>query len=339
VLSLFAGVVLTPVAIALLAGGARAIAVAMAAEQDPSIGALVAVIAAASLLGIVAATTAGSAVGALVSGTAFGVAPGAGFLVAPESIARSTTQAFDPLGPIGGEHVLDGLLALGRTASLLVLGLTLVLVGVAATIARRAGKTLERDEAIAAAAAADAVSPFAPGGRPAAVPTPPRARVVDHLVALAMGLLMTPLALVLISAGSAEVSDSIARGDAVTPGLLLGTGALGTALLVAVVLGAGWSSLGLLAGALVWGAVPGAMGLFSPLWLDRAVGGFLAGLGETLDPDSVDGLATLTELGVLLAWGAVGLLGALGVHAARRDGRRREQAEIAVMRSTGRPVR
>lgn len=339
VLSLFAGIVLTPVAIACLAGGARAIASSMAADRDPGVGALVAVIAAAGLLGIVAATTAGSAVGALVSGAVYGVLPGIGFLVAPESVARSTTGAFEPITPIGGDHVLDGFLALGRTASLLVLGLTLVLVGCGAAIARRSGKSYERDEARATMAAADIASPFAPGGPPATVPTPPRARVVDHLVAVALGALITPVAIVLIAAGSAEIATAVQRGEPVTAGLLLGSGALGTALLAAVVLSAGWSSFGLLAGSLAYGVVPGAMGLFSPTWLDRGVGGFLAGLGEALDPTAVAGLTTLTELGVLLAWGAVGALGALGIHAARRDGRRRERAEIAVMQANGLPVR
>lgn len=338
VLSLFAGIVLTPVAIALLAGGAHALSRATTAGQDTSVGGLVAVIAAAGLLGLVAATTAGSAVGSLVSGVGYGVAPGVGFLVAPESVSRSTARTFDLVGPLGNDDVLAGLLALGRTAGLLLLGLTLVLVGVAATIARRAGKAYERDEALATVAAADLVSPFAAGGRPPTVPTPPRARGVDHLVALAIGALMTPVALALIAAGSAEVAAVVQRGDDLTAGLLLGSGVLGTGLLVAIVLAAGWSSFGLLTASLAYGVVPGAMGLLSPIWLDRAVGGFLGTLGEALDPISVDGLTTLTELGVLLAWGAVGALGALGVHAARRDGRRRERAEIAVMRATGRPV-
>jgi hypothetical protein len=332
VLSLFAGLVLTPLALACLAGGARSIAVAIAVERSPSVAALAAALAGAALLGVVAATAAGSAVGPILGGLIYGVAPGAAFLLSPSEAALATTSAFEPLRPISGENLVAGLITLGRTASLLVLGLTLVLVGVAAVIARNAGKQLERAEARAIA------QRYPSPGQPVGAPVPPRTRRLAHVLSLGLGLLVTPVALVLIAAGSAELSGAAESGDPVTAGLMLGSGLLGTVLLVVVVLSAGWSTLGLLVGSLLYGVVPGLVGLLWSFWADRGVGGVLLRLGDALDPLSQAGIQELTGLGVLLAWGSVGSLGALGIHRARKDGRRRERAELTIRRLTSPPA-
>jgi hypothetical protein len=330
VLSIFAAMVLTPVALACLSGGGRAIRAAVAAEQSPSPAAFVAVLAAAGLLGIVAVAAAGSASGPLVGGTLFGLVPGVAFLLWPQTLSRVTTAALEPIQPLGAQPVVEGLITLGQSASLLVLGLVLVLVGVAATVARRAGRSTERTEALAAAPRS--------GPYPSR-PTAPRTRLVDHLASLALGLVVMPLALVLVAAGIAEIGTAAEQGDAVTPGLLLGSGVLGSALLAVVVLSAGWSTLGLLVGSLAYAVVPGLLGLVSTAWSDRGVAGLLLQVGDALDPVSRSGLLDLIGFGVLLAWGSVGALGALGVHGARRDGRRRERAELVARRASSGPPR
>lgn len=330
VLSLFAALVLTPIALASLGGGAHAIEAAVAADSEPSAAAIVAVIAAAVLFGIVAAASAGSAAGPLVGGMVYGVAPGVGFLLAPDTLESATAAAFEPVALISGDDILPGLLMLGRTAGLLVLGLTVFLVGLAAAIARRRGKRVERAEAFAVAA-----QRTYPGSAPS-VPVAPRARRLEHLGSLAVGVLVTPVALVLVAAGTADLAEASQQGDPVTAGLLLGAGALGTGLLVIVVLAAGWSSFGLLVAGLVYGVAPGVMGLVFPQWRGRAVGGFLEEVGAALEPAAVEGLALLTTLGVLLAWGSVAALGSLGVHAARKEGQRRERAELLVERLAAR---
>lgn len=328
VLSLFAGLVLTPVGLACLAGGARAIDAARADEQDPSLAALVAVLAAAVILGIVAASAAGSAVGPLVGGLLYGLLPGTGFLLGPDDYAGVVESSFRPLAPFGVEDLLDGVLILGRTASLLMLGLTLVAVGVAAVLARAAGKRTERAEARASGH---------PGAAPGGPPEPPRTRRLDHLVALSLGLLVTPFAVMLLASGSAELAAAAAAGDAATPALLLGSGALGTLLLLTVVLASGWSSLGLLVAGVLWGLAPGLLGLVFPSFQTRGMGRILNELGTAIEPGSIAGLRALTTLGVLLAWGAVATFGALGVHGARVDGRRRERAEQLVRAARRQP--
>lgn len=329
VLSLFAALVLTPIALACLGGGARAVTAALAADQDPSPAAFVAVLSAAALLGVVAATSAGSAAGPLVGGTLYGLVPGIAFLIWPATSTDVATTLFEPVRTLGGDRVLDGLLTLARMASLLVLGLVLVLVGAAATVSRRGGRTTERAEA---RAVADRSAPYP------AQPVPPRTRRLDHAVSLVLGLVVTPVALVLIAAGSAEVAEAAQRGDPATAGLLIGSGLLGAGLLAVVVLSAGWSTLGLLVGALAYAVLPGLLGLISTAWSERGVAGLLIQVGDVLDPVSQAGLHDLISLGVLLAWGSAGAFGALGVHGARRDGRRRERAELAVRRASARPA-
>ena len=157
------------------------------------------------------------------------------------------------------------------------------------------------------------------------------------------GLLLTPVGVVLVSIGSAQLLASPERTAATTPFLWVGT-----ALLAAVVVSAGASTSGLITGAVLCGVVPGLLGVFLPEWSREITGGLADGAGELIGglpemelpgfvpPDALAGLGDVTWLGelaglhdlirhgVLLAWGATGALGALGVQTARRAGRRRQ---------------
>lgn len=326
-LSLFAGLVLTPVGIVLLAAGAAGIADALARAQEPATTALVLAAGGGLFLGVVALVASGSALGPLVGGGVFALAPGVGFIVANEAMTDLTRAALDPIRPVTGRALGDGAVLLGSSGALAVLGLTIVLVGVAAHVARRSGRRTERAEAALARAARGP----APGpAQPLAAPTPPRSRVLAHVLAAAGGFLVTPLALALVAAGSVDLSMAVVEGTGLDVDLLFSPAAVGTILLAVVVLSAGWSSLGLGLGGVFLGIVPGVVGLLSPEATHRGVGALLENAGQLFDPDAAAGLYLFTTLGVLLAWGLVAALGAIGVHGARRDGRQRERLEILV---------
>ncbi len=318
ILSVLAGLVLTPVGLVALAAGAHGSASALGEAQEPSAVTLTIIGFGAAMLGIVAVAAAGSTLGPLVGGALYAVAPGIGFVLAPETISAQTESLLEPLRTFTGDGLTEGALILGGTGALLLLGLALVLVGVAAHVARRFGRRAERTETSRVQAGTDAA------------PTPPRSRLVPHAVAIGIGLVLTPLALALVAAGSVDIAVAASGGEAAPPGTLVWPWAVGTVLLAVVVLSAGWSSAGLLLGATAFGVVPGALGLLSSDRTEHGVSAFLAWVGDVVDPDAAAGLYALTTLGVLLTWGVIGVAGALGAHLARRDGRRRERAEIAV---------
>lgn len=331
VLSVLVGLILTPVGLAALASGAHGIATALESAGDVSTTAIGMVGAGAVLLGLVAAAAGGSTLGPIVGGALYGIAPGLGFLLSPRSIEDTTTSLLDPVSPVTGDGLRDGAIALGSTGALVLLGLTLVLVGVAAHLARRAGRRSERIEA-ALVAASSHVPVGAPGARPIIPPTPPHSRLPAHGVSAGLGVVLTPIGLCLVAAGAVDLAVSYATGDPVPVGTLVWPWAAGLALVGAVVVAAGWSTLGLLIGGTVFGLVPGLLGVLSPEWTDRGIGHLLTWLGDVMDPDAAAGLYALVTLGIVLAWGAVATLGAVGTHVARRDGRRRERSEIAVAR-------
>lgn len=336
ILSLGAGLVLIPTGLALLAGAYDGLSTALERSAQPTTAALAAVFAGTAILGIVALVPAGSALGPLVGGIVYGVAPGAGFLVAPTALEDATRSLAEPLLPLTGPGMRDGLLALGRSGSLAVLGLVLTLVAVAAHAARRSGRRGERSEAALRTGRPDAAAGAAgaPGAHSdIAPPTPPRSRRRAHLLTSVGAVVITPVALALVAAGGVALAAR-ASGTPAGADLLGWPWLVGVALLASVVASAGWSASGLFVAATVFGVVPGAIGL---LWPDRVEGGIgaaLAWIGDVVHPDSEAGLVTMTALGVLLAWGVIGALGAIGCHGARRDGTRRERAEAADRRAT-----
>lgn len=320
--SVLAGLVLTPFGLAVLGAGAYASAAAAAAGDEPSAVAVTALVGGAVVLGLVAATAAASGLGPLVGGVVFGLAPGLAFVLNPASLTTTTTSLLEPAEPLAPESVRLGIAELGRTGQMLLLGLTLVLIGLAGHLARRGGKRAERIEAHLAAAQ-----------RPPDVPTPPRTRRAAHLTGIALGLLATPVALALVagSVGQFVAADGDQERSLAT--VLISPAAIGAVVLAGVVLAAGWSSFGLIAGGVVWGLVPGVIGILEPT-AEGGVEAVLAWFGRLAGPAAQDGLEALTTGGGLLAWGAIAVFGGLGVHAARRDGTRRERAELAVQRAS-----
>jgi hypothetical protein len=312
--------------------GADAVASAVGSGQSASPIALAAAALGALVLGVVALAAALSTLGPILGGAVFGLAPGLGFLLDPTSIEDVTTAFLEPLEAVVGDRLLSGALTLGRTGTLVALGLALVLVGVAAHVARRAGRRLERMEALLAPVP---YPPPPPGvATPIAPPTPPRSRIRAHAVSTAVAVVLTPVGLALLAAGAVDLTVATADGLPPDPVRIVWPWACGLALLAVVVLSAAWSTLGLLVAGGLFAVVPGLLGLLSPTWTDRGLGAFLAWVGEVVDSDAAAGLYALATLGILLAWGTIGTAGAAGVHGARRDGRRRERAEIAVARAT-----
>jgi hypothetical protein len=94
----------------------------------------------------------------------------------------------------------------------------------------------------------------------------PRSRAVPRLLSGILGLVLTPVALGLLSYGGLreqnEMAMAVAHRDAQAIALLAGGAIL---LLVVAALGA-WSSTGPLLGGLVWGVLPGVVGLAMPEW-------------------------------------------------------------------------
>lgn len=330
VLSVLVGLVLTPVALGLLASGAQGVVGALEEAGQAAVPSIASAAVGALLLGVVAVTAAGSTLGPMIGGALYGVAPGIGFLVSPETITDQTSTALDQVEPVTGTGLTTGALILGSTGSLVVLGLSLVLVGVATHLARRAGKRSERVEA--ALVAASQPDPTQAGGAPIVPPTPPHSRVAAHLGSAALGLLVTPVGLALVAAGAVDLALAYADVEQPAPGALIWPWGVGLVLVALVVVSAGWSSLGLLVGGALFGLLPGALGLVTPDWADRGIARVMTWLGDAVDPDAGAGLYALVTTGIILAWGAIATFGAIGAHAARKDGRRRERAELAVAR-------
>jgi hypothetical protein len=94
-----------------------------------------------------------------------------------------------------------------------------------------------------------------------------RSRAVPRLLSGILGLVLTPIALGLLSYGGLreqrnEMAMTLTHRDAPAIALLAGGAIL---LLVVAALGA-WSSTGPLLGGLVWGVLPGVVGLAKPEW-------------------------------------------------------------------------
>ncbi len=152
-------------------------------------------------------------------------------------------------------------------------------------------------------------------------PAPPRSRMRGHVLAVVVGLVVTPAALYLALLGIDMLLPLEGSSDVVgVAPLLLG-------LLLLAVLGmvaARASSLALVVGGLLWGVLPGLVGM--PL-LRPVLGASTAPLTDPL-------LRPLTS-GLVLAAGAALAAGGAACHLARRAGRRQEREEAALVRGAG----
>ena len=149
---------------------------------------------------------------------------------------------------------------------------------------------------------------------PPAGPVPPRSRLRAHVVAVVVGLLLTPLGLLALAYGAPTV---LTPGGAAGPSPASGWAwVLVGAVLLAVVAAAGAvaSSLALVVAGL-WAAVPGlAGGAVAHALLNPGVPAVLASLAQP------------AYTGTLLAVGTALLGAALAAHLARRAGRAQERA-------------
>ncbi|PFG39243.1 hypothetical protein ATJ97_1741 [Georgenia soli] len=160
-------------------------------------------------------------------------------------------------------------------------------------------------------------SPAGPGGPPA----PPRSRMRAHVLAVVAGLVVTPVALYLALYGIGTMLPLEGPSNLAGAGPFL----LGALLLAALAAVAAWgSSLALGVGGLVWGVLPGLVGLpvLGPL------------LGTGTPAALVDPLLRPLASGVLLVAGAALAAGGAACHLARRAGRVQEREE-ATLAGTG----
>ncbi|TNU74908.1 hypothetical protein FH969_06795 [Miniimonas arenae] len=227
------------------------------------------------------------------------------------SVEASVTSGAD-----AGVDLALGAQTLLTTGGVLAVGVTLLGVAIAATIARRRGRHTERSEQVTEDAGD--------------VTVPPRSRLGAHITSLVLGVVLAVLGVALTNGlelwgANRDVTDS---------SIWLAGLAFVVALLLPAALGA-TSSLGPGIAGLVWlasavqtllsHAVPSAVSaLGSPL---------VAPLLDTLDTSLwwfADGLGTTAVVAAAL------LGGALGAHLARRDGRAVQRRERRIARGAAR---
>ena len=156
------------------------------------------------------------------------------------------------------------------------------------------------------------------------LPEPPSRRGAGrHVVGVVLGLILTPVGLLLTGIGTARLSDVIGTADPFSDALgatLLLAGAL---VLVIVVLLGLWSAAVPITGGLVWGVGLGLAYLTVPGALDETVD---VVFGDRGVPAAVDQLAEGAMSGELLVTGTLLLAAGLAIAAARRAGRRWAEA-------------
>lgn len=126
-----------------------------------------------------------------------------------------------------------------------------------------------------------------------------RGRASAHLLSALAGLVLTPVALWALSSGGgrqfARMAEESESGDGAAAALIVGGAAL---LLVVAALGA-VSAAAPLTGGLLWGVVPGLLGIVSPSTVYDALGGLPRWLELGV------GTLTLVSLGAVLAVGTL----------------------------------
>lgn len=155
---------------------------------------------------------------------------------------------------------------------------------------------------------------------------PPRRGAGRHVLGVLVGLLLTPVALLLTSIGTARLADVAGTTDMGTDTLGLTLLVGGLVLLALLVLLGAWSAAVPITGGLVWGlglglaylVVPGVMEDTAEQWLGQD------------PPAAVEQLAQSAMSGQLVLIGTLLLAAGLAAAAARRSGRRRaEQVAVA----------
>lgn len=158
------------------------------------------------------------------------------------------------------------------------------------------------------------------------LPEPPRKPGFGrHLLGLLLGLVLTPVALLLVGIGTSRLSD-VASGDATTDALGLTLLVLGAVLLAVIVLLGAWSPAVPITGGLVWGVALGLAYLVVPDVMSDAVDQML---GDRVLPAAVEQLTDSAMSGQLLVTGTLLMAAGIATAVARRIGRRWAERRVA----------
>ncbi|MBN8883369.1 MAG: hypothetical protein J0H73_13775 [Salana multivorans] len=265
-------------------------------------------------LAITALAVMRSSVGAAVAGGAWFLAGVVGLLMPGQAellVDLVPEQALGSAPRAGADLLLRG-------GGALAIGSTLGAAAIAATIARRRGRSAERTEQ-AAISSGD-------------VTRPPRSRLAAHIVAPILSLALALLGLQILSGTETAALWSIAPTDGlladpvpwIVTVLVLAATTLGPPMLGA------WSSLGPAAAALLWlsAALDYLVDAIDIGWW--APGGGVGSLLAPLSPDVTTW--AVHAAGLSLAVGSVLVGAAVGIHYARRDGRAHERREYRLAR-------
>lgn len=165
------------------------------------------------------------------------------------------------------------------------------------------------------------------------LPEPPaKPGVGRHLLGVLLGLLITPIGLLLSAIGTARLAEVAGTADMGTDTLGVVMLGVGLALLAAVVLLGTWTPALPLTGGLVWGVGLGTAYLVIPGMVEDAVESLFDGT-----PEAAAELGEAAMSGHLLAVGVLLTVAGVAIGLARRRGRRWAEgvaaAEVARIRS------
>ncbi|WP_024285853.1 hypothetical protein [Cellulomonas sp. KRMCY2] len=152
------------------------------------------------------------------------------------------------------------------------------------------------------------------------LPEPPgKPGIARHLVGFLLGLVLTPVALLLTGIGTARMADLVGTDSPLTDALGLTLLVVGALLLAVIVLLGVWSPTVPITGGLVWGVCLGVAYLVVPAALDDTVEALSA---DRVVPAAVDQLTEGAMSGQLVVTGILLLTAGLATAIARRIGRR-----------------
>lgn len=148
---------------------------------------------------------------------------------------------------------------------------------------------------------------------------PPKPGLGRHLLGILLGLVLTPVALLLTGIGTARLADVVSAEDAVTDPLGLTLLVLGVVLLAIIVLLGAWSPAVPITGGIVWGIGLGVAFLVVPDVMRDTLERMSA---DQVIPGGVEQLAEVAMSGTLLVTGTLLLAAGIAAARARRRGRR-----------------
>ncbi|MCU1432555.1 MAG: hypothetical protein JWP95_1660, partial [Actinotalea sp.] len=140
-----------------------------------------------------------------------------------------------------------------------------------------------------------------------------------HLLGALLGLLLTPVALLLTGIGTARLADVAGSGDPLTDALGLTLLVVGVLLLAVIVLLGAWSPAVPIVGGLVWGIGLGLAFLVVPEVMADTLEQMSA---DNVVPGGIEQLAESAQSGYLLVTGTLLVAAGIAAARARRRGRR-----------------